>query len=263
MGVNGRRLRHGQYALVLLCSSAGGSPRPASHPAAAARARLHHAAAAAGQPQAARVPPERPQVRPARGGGAGRGRRQQYLLGHACAGALPCRACRLRAAPPACLAQPRFTAPPPPLKGPPSTATASTAPAPTPRWTGWSATGGASRRTPPERRVRGGGGAGPRVRGQEPLSSSAPPAGPKSFSICLDTPSPAHTHPTGPSTTRRRPGLLGVNLGKNKETVDAGDDYARGILKLARYADFIVINVSSPNTPGGRGGGWRGGRRCG
>ena len=46
------------------------------------------------------------------------------------------------------------------------------------------------------------------------------------------------------------PGLLAINLGKNKESVDAGDDYARGVLQLGRYADFIVINVSSPNTPG-------------
>ncbi|KAI8468576.1 MAG: hypothetical protein J3K34DRAFT_426910 [Monoraphidium minutum] len=48
----------------------------------------------------------------------------------------------------------------------------------------------------------------------------------------------------------RKPGLLAVNLGKNKETADAGDDYALGVIKLAQYADFIIINVSSPNTPG-------------
>jgi len=45
-------------------------------------------------------------------------------------------------------------------------------------------------------------------------------------------------------------GLVGVNLGKNKETEQALDDYVIGINKLAHLADYIVVNVSSPNTPG-------------
>lgn len=45
-------------------------------------------------------------------------------------------------------------------------------------------------------------------------------------------------------------GCLGVNLGKNKETEDAGADYALGLARLAPYADYLTINVSSPNTPG-------------
>lgn len=45
-------------------------------------------------------------------------------------------------------------------------------------------------------------------------------------------------------------GIVGVNLGKNKETEDAAEDYRKGILRLACYADYLVINVSSPNTPG-------------
>ena len=45
-------------------------------------------------------------------------------------------------------------------------------------------------------------------------------------------------------------GVLGVNLGKNKATVDAASDYETGIAKLARFADYLVVNVSSPNTPG-------------
>ena len=45
-------------------------------------------------------------------------------------------------------------------------------------------------------------------------------------------------------------GMLGVNLGKNKLTVDAASDYEIGIANLARFADYLVINVSSPNTPG-------------
>jgi dihydroorotate dehydrogenase len=49
---------------------------------------------------------------------------------------------------------------------------------------------------------------------------------------------------------RRRRGVLGVNLGKNKESADAAEDYAAGAAALARFADYLVINVSSPNTPG-------------
>jgi hypothetical protein len=41
-----------------------------------------------------------------------------------------------------------------------------------------------------------------------------------------------------------------VNLGKNKLSENAADDYAIGLMKLGKYADFVVINVSSPNTPG-------------
>jgi dihydroorotate dehydrogenase len=43
---------------------------------------------------------------------------------------------------------------------------------------------------------------------------------------------------------------VGVNLGKNKDSLDAAADYAAGAAALARFADYLVINVSSPNTPG-------------
>ncbi len=45
-------------------------------------------------------------------------------------------------------------------------------------------------------------------------------------------------------------GIVGVNLGKNKTTEDAASDYALGAEKLSPFADYLVINVSSPNTPG-------------
>lgn len=45
-------------------------------------------------------------------------------------------------------------------------------------------------------------------------------------------------------------GVLGVNLGKNKETEDATQDYIDGIKRFMDVADYFVINVSSPNTPG-------------
>jgi dihydroorotate dehydrogenase len=44
--------------------------------------------------------------------------------------------------------------------------------------------------------------------------------------------------------------VLGINLGRNKETEDAAADYEIGARTLGRFADYVVINVSSPNTPG-------------
>jgi dihydroorotate dehydrogenase len=49
---------------------------------------------------------------------------------------------------------------------------------------------------------------------------------------------------------RIRSGIVGVNLGKNRDTDDAAGDYADGILRTAMLADYLVVNVSSPNTPG-------------
>jgi len=49
--------------------------------------------------------------------------------------------------------------------------------------------------------------------------------------------------------TRDAP-LIGVNLGKNRDTVDAAADYAAGAKLFAPLADYLVVNVSSPNTPG-------------
>ena len=46
------------------------------------------------------------------------------------------------------------------------------------------------------------------------------------------------------------PGIVGVNLGKNKDSDDAAADYAEGARRMAPYADYLTINVSSPNTPG-------------
>lgn len=45
-------------------------------------------------------------------------------------------------------------------------------------------------------------------------------------------------------------GVVGVNLGKNKDSEDAAADYQQGARVLGPYADYLVINVSSPNTPG-------------
>lgn len=45
-------------------------------------------------------------------------------------------------------------------------------------------------------------------------------------------------------------GIVGVNLGANKESADRAADYAVLARRLAPLADFLTINVSSPNTPG-------------
>lgn len=47
-----------------------------------------------------------------------------------------------------------------------------------------------------------------------------------------------------------QPLIVGVNLGKNRESQLPNEDYALGVKNLGPYADYIVINVSSPNTPG-------------
>ena len=48
----------------------------------------------------------------------------------------------------------------------------------------------------------------------------------------------------------RSPGILGINLGRNKDSIDEVADYVAGITASCRHAGYLVINVSSPNTPG-------------
>jgi dihydroorotate dehydrogenase len=52
--------------------------------------------------------------------------------------------------------------------------------------------------------------------------------------------------------TRRagRPGIVGVNVGANKDAVDRIADYATGVRTMAPVASYLTINISSPNTPG-------------
>ena len=45
-------------------------------------------------------------------------------------------------------------------------------------------------------------------------------------------------------------GLVGVNVGKNKDSEDAAADYVAGVRRFAGVADYLVVNISSPNTPG-------------
>ena len=52
--------------------------------------------------------------------------------------------------------------------------------------------------------------------------------------------------------SRKRQGIVGINIGKNAVTQlsDANEDYLIGLRKSYPVADYIAINISSPNTPG-------------
>ena len=52
---------------------------------------------------------------------------------------------------------------------------------------------------------------------------------------------------------RRPAGIVGVNIGANKDSADRIADYACGARAAAAVADYLTVNVSSPNTPGLRG----------
>lgn len=47
-----------------------------------------------------------------------------------------------------------------------------------------------------------------------------------------------------------RTGIVGVNVGANKETDDRAGDYAVGLATFNPFASYFTINISSPNTPG-------------
>ncbi len=49
---------------------------------------------------------------------------------------------------------------------------------------------------------------------------------------------------------RGRPGIVGVNIGANKEAADRLADYVACTARLAPHVAFVTVNVSSPNTPG-------------
>ena len=48
-------------------------------------------------------------------------------------------------------------------------------------------------------------------------------------------------------------GIVGVNVGANKDSKDRIADYVRGVRAMAPVANYLTINISSPNTPGLRG----------
>ncbi|HEX9953766.1 MAG TPA: quinone-dependent dihydroorotate dehydrogenase [Allosphingosinicella sp.] len=46
------------------------------------------------------------------------------------------------------------------------------------------------------------------------------------------------------------PGLVGANVGANKDSADRIADYVAGVRALGGVADYLTLNISSPNTPG-------------
>ena len=45
-------------------------------------------------------------------------------------------------------------------------------------------------------------------------------------------------------------GPLGINIGANRDSADFIDDYVQCLKRLAPFADYVALNLSSPNTPG-------------
>ena len=86
------------------------------------------------------------------------------------------------------------------------------------------------------------------------------PGNPKPRVFRLDddraTDQPAGVQQRGPRSSRRaaggapRRGIVGVNIGRNRDSADAGADYVEGVRRTPALADYLVVNVSSPNTPG-------------
>jgi dihydroorotate dehydrogenase len=56
-------------------------------------------------------------------------------------------------------------------------------------------------------------------------------------------------HEAALARLQRTKGLIGVNIGANKDTQDRPADYVKGIEAFARVAKYFTINISSPNTP--------------
>jgi dihydroorotate dehydrogenase len=49
---------------------------------------------------------------------------------------------------------------------------------------------------------------------------------------------------------RQRRGIVGVNIGANKDSTDRIADYVAGVKAMCPAADYLTVNISSPNTPG-------------
>src|SRR5690606_29132950 len=47
-----------------------------------------------------------------------------------------------------------------------------------------------------------------------------------------------------------RPGIVGINIGANKDSADRIGDYAQMTRLMAPLASYLAVNISSPNTPG-------------
>jgi dihydroorotate dehydrogenase len=64
-------------------------------------------------------------------------------------------------------------------------------------------------------------------------------------------PSPSTTEESNGHASLRENALLAINLGKNKSSPpESINDFVNGVKMFGPYADVLVVNVSSPNTPG-------------
>ena len=57
----------------------------------------------------------------------------------------------------------------------------------------------------------------------------------------------------GRLSARARQGIVGINIGANKDSADRIADYREAFARLSPLADYVTVNISSPNTPGLRG----------
>ena len=58
-------------------------------------------------------------------------------------------------------------------------------------------------------------------------------------------------HVAAKTRLERRPaGVIGVNIGANKNSADSVEDFAAGLRAFYGLADYFTVNISSPNTPG-------------
>ena len=62
-----------------------------------------------------------------------------------------------------------------------------------------------------------------------------------------------HGHSAAFERLRQARGLIGVNVGANKDSRDRIGDYMEGVRRMSPVARYITVNISSPNTPGLRG----------
>lgn len=60
----------------------------------------------------------------------------------------------------------------------------------------------------------------------------------------------ARVHARLSAAKRFSGGIVGINLGANKESPDPAADYVAGVHTFAGLADYLTVNISSPNTPG-------------
>jgi dihydroorotate dehydrogenase len=58
-------------------------------------------------------------------------------------------------------------------------------------------------------------------------------------------------HDAALARLQKRPsGVIGVNIGANKDSADPIEDYVLGLRRFNPFADYFTVNISSPNTPG-------------